>query len=183
MIPNAQQPRKEFREEEPRSSSTRSVRSACCSPSSSGPSPARRVPIPSTRLIMGERRLRATKELGLSTIPAIVKDTPDDAMLRDALLENLHRAQLNPSRKPLRTSNFSPTSGSPRNSSGSASVDRARRSRTRSDSCGSPPRATAGRCRRALCRTCSCHPRRSGRGGDGVPGREDRQRGPVRPCC
>ncbi|MBK0297266.1 ParB/RepB/Spo0J family partition protein, partial [Bacillus sp. S34] len=47
-------------------------------------------------LIMGERRLRATKELGLSTIPAIVKDTPDDAMLRDALLENLHRANLNP---------------------------------------------------------------------------------------
>ncbi len=44
---------------------------------------------------MGERRLRATKELGLATIPAIVKETPDDAMLRDALLENLHRAQLN----------------------------------------------------------------------------------------
>jgi ParB family chromosome partitioning protein len=45
---------------------------------------------------MGERRLRASMELGLATIPAIVKDTPDDAMLRDALLENLHRAQLNP---------------------------------------------------------------------------------------
>ncbi len=51
---------------------------------------------PQYELIMGERRLRATKELGLATIPAIVKDTPDDAMLRDALLENLHRAQLNP---------------------------------------------------------------------------------------
>lgn len=47
-------------------------------------------------LIMGERRLRATKELGLATIPAIVKDTADENMLRDALLENLHRAQLNP---------------------------------------------------------------------------------------
>ncbi|MDN4613479.1 ParB/RepB/Spo0J family partition protein [Leifsonia sp. F6_8S_P_1B] len=47
-------------------------------------------------LIMGERRLRATKELGLATIPAVVKDTADDAMLRDALLENLHRSQLNP---------------------------------------------------------------------------------------
>lgn len=47
-------------------------------------------------LIMGERRLRATKELGLANIPAIVKDTADDAMLRDALLENLHRSQLNP---------------------------------------------------------------------------------------
>ena len=47
-------------------------------------------------LIMGERRLRATKKLGLDTIPAIVKDTADENMLRDALLENLHRAQLNP---------------------------------------------------------------------------------------
>jgi ParB family chromosome partitioning protein len=47
-------------------------------------------------LIMGERRLRATKELGLPNIPAVIKDTADDAMLRDALLENLHRSQLNP---------------------------------------------------------------------------------------
>ncbi len=47
-------------------------------------------------LVMGERRLRATKEAGLDTIPAVVKDTANDAMLRDALLENLHRSQLNP---------------------------------------------------------------------------------------
>lgn len=47
-------------------------------------------------LVMGERRLRATKEVGLDTIPAIVRDTADVDMLRDALLENLHRAQLNP---------------------------------------------------------------------------------------
>ncbi len=47
-------------------------------------------------LVMGERRLRAVQEAGLTSIPAIVRDTPDDAMLRDALLENLHRAQLNP---------------------------------------------------------------------------------------
>jgi ParB family chromosome partitioning protein len=47
-------------------------------------------------LIMGERRWRASQRLGLATIPAIVRDTPDDGMLRDALLENLHRAQLNP---------------------------------------------------------------------------------------
>lgn len=47
-------------------------------------------------LIMGERRWRASQRAGLEAIPAIVKDTPDDAMLRDALLENLHRAQLNP---------------------------------------------------------------------------------------
>jgi ParB family chromosome partitioning protein len=47
-------------------------------------------------LVMGERRLRATKEAGLERIPAIVRDTGDEAMLRDALLENLHRQQLNP---------------------------------------------------------------------------------------
>jgi ParB family chromosome partitioning protein len=46
-------------------------------------------------LIMGERRWRATTEAGLSTIPAIVRQTQDDDMLRDALLENLHRSQLN----------------------------------------------------------------------------------------
>ncbi|NNG38437.1 ParB/RepB/Spo0J family partition protein [Flexivirga sp. ID2601S] len=47
-------------------------------------------------LIMGERRLRASREAGKQTIPAIVRSTNDDDMLRDALLENLHRAQLNP---------------------------------------------------------------------------------------
>ncbi len=47
-------------------------------------------------LIMGERRLRATQQAGLDTIPAIVRQTGDDDLLRDALLENLHRAQLNP---------------------------------------------------------------------------------------
>ncbi|MBW8750432.1 MAG: ParB/RepB/Spo0J family partition protein, partial [Propionibacteriales bacterium] len=47
-------------------------------------------------LIMGERRWRATAEAGLDRIPAIVRETGDDAMLRDALLENLHRSQLNP---------------------------------------------------------------------------------------
>ncbi|MBW8173025.1 ParB/RepB/Spo0J family partition protein [Ornithinimicrobium sp. Arc0846-15] len=47
-------------------------------------------------LIMGERRLRASKAAGLATIPAIIRDTSDDDMLRDALLENLHRSQLNP---------------------------------------------------------------------------------------
>jgi len=47
-------------------------------------------------LIMGERRWRASQRVGLTTIPAIIRDTPDDSMLRDALLENLHRSQLNP---------------------------------------------------------------------------------------
>lgn len=47
-------------------------------------------------LVMGERRLRASKAAGLEVIPAVVKDTANEAMLRDALLENLHRSQLNP---------------------------------------------------------------------------------------
>lgn len=47
-------------------------------------------------LIMGERRWRASSKAGLSTIPAIVRDTEDGSMLRDALLENIHRVQLNP---------------------------------------------------------------------------------------
>lgn len=47
-------------------------------------------------LVMGERRWRAAQALGRETIPAIIRDTRDDAMLRDALLENIHRADLNP---------------------------------------------------------------------------------------
>ena len=48
------------------------------------------------QLVMGERRWRAAQEAGLATIPAIVRETADDSMLRDALLENIHRVQLNP---------------------------------------------------------------------------------------
>ncbi|MFJ8581476.1 ParB/RepB/Spo0J family partition protein [Micromonospora sp. NPDC093277] len=47
-------------------------------------------------LVMGERRWRAAQAVGRESIPAIVRDTRDDAMLRDALLENIHRANLNP---------------------------------------------------------------------------------------
>jgi ParB family chromosome partitioning protein len=47
-------------------------------------------------LVVGERRWRAAREAGLDRIPALVRETSDEAMLRDALLENLHRAQLNP---------------------------------------------------------------------------------------
>jgi ParB family transcriptional regulator, chromosome partitioning protein len=47
-------------------------------------------------LVMGERRWRAAQTLGRDVIPAIIRDTRDDAMLRDALLENIHRANLNP---------------------------------------------------------------------------------------
>lgn len=51
---------------------------------------------PLFELIMGERRLRASLRAGREIIPAIIKDTKDDDLLRDALLENLHRTQLNP---------------------------------------------------------------------------------------
>ena len=47
-------------------------------------------------LIMGERRLRASIEAGLLTVPAVIRETADENMLRDALLENIHRANLNP---------------------------------------------------------------------------------------
>jgi ParB family transcriptional regulator, chromosome partitioning protein len=51
---------------------------------------------PSYELVMGERRWRAAQQAGLDKIPAIVRATDDTDMLRDALLENLHRSQLNP---------------------------------------------------------------------------------------
>ena len=51
---------------------------------------------PSYELVMGERRWRAAQQAGLERIPAIVRATDDTDMLRDALLENLHRSQLNP---------------------------------------------------------------------------------------
>lgn len=46
-------------------------------------------------LIMGERRLRAAKAAGLTQIPVIIRQTPDDQLLREALLENIHRSELN----------------------------------------------------------------------------------------
>lgn len=48
------------------------------------------------QIVMGERRWRAAQQAGLATIPAIVRDTAEDNLLRDALLENIHRVQLNP---------------------------------------------------------------------------------------
>jgi ParB family chromosome partitioning protein len=58
----------------------------------------RRSPAASTpfELVAGERRWRASQQAGLTLIPVIVRDTDDDALLREALLENLHRAALNP---------------------------------------------------------------------------------------
>lgn len=56
----------------------------------------RQTGLSSYELVMGERRWRAAQAAGLDLLPAIVRETPDDALLRDALLENLHRSQLNP---------------------------------------------------------------------------------------
>jgi ParB family chromosome partitioning protein len=93
VIPNAHQPRRVFDPEDLAELVT-SIREVGVLQ----PIVVRPIPNNSTQfeLIMGERRLRASKEVGLSSIPAIIKDTADENMLRDALLENLHRAQLNP---------------------------------------------------------------------------------------
>ena len=48
------------------------------------------------QLIMGERRFRAAKLAGLKSIPVIIRQTADDQLLREALIENIHRSQLNP---------------------------------------------------------------------------------------
>jgi ParB family chromosome partitioning protein len=68
-------------------------------------------------LVMGERRWRAVQAAGLETIPAIVRDTTDDDLLRDALLENLHRSQLNPLEGQRRTSSYLKTLVQPMSSS------------------------------------------------------------------
>jgi len=96
VIPNAAQPRKEFVEEDLNElvDSIRAV--GVLQPIVVRPIAGAASGQPQYELVMGERRLRASKRLGLEQIPAVVKNTADDAMLRDALLENLHRANLNP---------------------------------------------------------------------------------------
>lgn len=96
IVPNHVQPRTEF-DEEALTELTHSVREFGVFQ----PIVVREItPKPKSgaryELIMGERRLRASKRAGLEEIPAIVRSTADEHMLRDALLENLHRAQLNP---------------------------------------------------------------------------------------
>ncbi|RKR75834.1 ParB/RepB/Spo0J family partition protein [Frondihabitans australicus] len=96
IVPNAHQPRLEFREEELAELVTSVREFGVLQPIVVRPLKDAAPTGPQYELVMGERRLRASKAAGLTTIPAVVKDTADDAMLRDALLENLHRAQLNP---------------------------------------------------------------------------------------
>ena len=90
ISPNARQPRKMFNEEEltELSESIRAVgvlQPVVVTPADNG-----------YELVMGERRWRAARKAGLATVPAIVRTTASEDMLRDALLENLHRVQLNP---------------------------------------------------------------------------------------
>jgi ParB family chromosome partitioning protein len=94
IAPNAQQPRKEFRTEELEELVVSIREIGVLQPIVVRPIPGA-TQTPHFELIMGERRLRATKQLGLSSIPAVIKNTADEDMLRDALLENLHRANLN----------------------------------------------------------------------------------------
>lgn len=99
IIPNAKQPRTEF-DADDLAELVASIREVGVLQ----PIVVRELPSPTGaaagetqyELVMGERRLRASKELGLESIPAVIKDTADENMLRDALLENLHRSQLNP---------------------------------------------------------------------------------------
>jgi ParB family transcriptional regulator, chromosome partitioning protein len=96
IVPNASQPRTEFRDEELQELITSVREFGVLQPIVVRPLQGAVAGGPQYELIMGERRLRATKANGLSTIPAVIKNTADEDMLRDALLENLHRANLNP---------------------------------------------------------------------------------------
>ncbi|MGH9251770.1 MAG: ParB/RepB/Spo0J family partition protein [Acidimicrobiales bacterium] len=91
IAPNARQPREDFDEDE-MAELVESIREVGLLQ----PVVVRALRGGRFELVMGERRWRATQRAGLATIPVIVRDTHDDAMLRDALLENLHRSNLNP---------------------------------------------------------------------------------------
>jgi len=89
--PNSKQPRTYFDEE--------ALKELAASIKEVGvmqPPVVRRIGENSYELIMGERRLRASKLAGLKTIPVILRASGDNEMLREALLENIHRSQLNP---------------------------------------------------------------------------------------
>jgi len=91
IVPNAVQPRQVFDEDE-MAELVHSIREIGLLQ----PVVVRRTGPDAYELVMGERRWRATQAAGLDTIPAIIRETDDIDMLRDALLENLHRSQLNP---------------------------------------------------------------------------------------
>ncbi len=91
IVPNAKQPRSNY-EPEAFAELVHSIRELGVLQ----PIVVRETAPGSYELIMGERRLRASKEVGLDKIPAVIRETADENMLRDALLENLHRSDLNP---------------------------------------------------------------------------------------
>lgn len=94
--PNPRQPRQVF-DEESLSELIHSIREfGLMQPIVVRAVPDARPGAPQYQLVMGERRWRAAQQAGIATIPAIVRETADDSMLRDALLENIHRVQLNP---------------------------------------------------------------------------------------
>jgi ParB family chromosome partitioning protein len=91
ISPNPRQPRQIF-DEESLAELTHSIREVGLLQ----PPVVRQIGANQYELVMGERRWRACQAAGLTTMPVIIKQTGDDALLRDALLENLHRSQLNP---------------------------------------------------------------------------------------
>ncbi len=91
VVPNAVQPRQVF-DEEAMAELVHSIKEVGLLQ----PVVVRKTGPEQFELVMGERRWRASQQAGLTTIPAIVRQTDDIDMLRDALLENLHRSQLNP---------------------------------------------------------------------------------------
>ncbi len=91
LHPNPRQPRRAF-DEDALAELTHSIREFGLLQ----PVVARERELGGYELIMGERRWRAARAAGLATIPTIIRNTADDGLLRDALLENIHRADLNP---------------------------------------------------------------------------------------
>lgn len=96
IVPNPQQPRTEFNESELAELIVSIREFGVLQPIVVRPLADAQPGGPQYELIMGERRLRASKQVGTGTIPAVIKNTADEDMLRDALLENIHRANLNP---------------------------------------------------------------------------------------
>ncbi|MGW4498171.1 ParB/RepB/Spo0J family partition protein [Micromonospora sp. NPDC004336] len=91
IVPNPKQPRQIFDEE-----ALEELKTSIQEVGFLQPIVVRQLDDEKYELVMGERRWRAAQAVGRESIPAIVRDTRDDAMLRDALLENIHRANLNP---------------------------------------------------------------------------------------
>jgi ParB family transcriptional regulator, chromosome partitioning protein len=91
ITPNPRQPRRTFDEE-----ALEELSASITEVGLLQPVVVRKLGHENYELVMGERRWRASQRAGLAFIPAIVRETPDTDMLRDALLENLHRQQLDP---------------------------------------------------------------------------------------